>query len=275
MPATLTRPETLAVLAEGPSRLAALTEGIAPPLLRARPQPEEWSANEILAHLRSCADVWGGCIATIVGAVIAVLAVGAVVASRVHADGVAIPGATPTTIGPLTGDQFVSPQPIVSPLPYRTQAVAPLVGTAGQPADARVQTVALRGSPFSFHADGEWLCADANRGIDVNAFVCVKGPSQADTAFVHFAVWLCPGPCTGADRTRTGAAVRTSTPPFVARNPTLSVAEQTVDGTYHLDVDLVFAVGQENWVLELQAAGPGPDTAELQKLTNNIYGQTR
>jgi hypothetical protein len=28
-------------------------------------QPGEWSANEVLAHLRACADVWGGCISTI------------------------------------------------------------------------------------------------------------------------------------------------------------------------------------------------------------------
>ncbi len=27
-----------------------------------RPSPEQWSAGEVLAHLRSCGDVWGGCI---------------------------------------------------------------------------------------------------------------------------------------------------------------------------------------------------------------------
>ena len=26
------------------------------------PNPAEWSANDVLAHLRSCADVWGNCI---------------------------------------------------------------------------------------------------------------------------------------------------------------------------------------------------------------------
>ena len=30
--------------------------------MRAAPKPDEWSANEVLAHLRSCADVWGNCI---------------------------------------------------------------------------------------------------------------------------------------------------------------------------------------------------------------------
>lgn len=53
------------MLAATPPRLAALADGLAPEALRARPAPEEWSATEVLAHLRACADVWGGCIATI------------------------------------------------------------------------------------------------------------------------------------------------------------------------------------------------------------------
>jgi hypothetical protein len=57
--------ETLALLAEGPKRIAALTAGLTAAQLRTRPEPDEWSENEILAHLRSCADVWGSCIRTI------------------------------------------------------------------------------------------------------------------------------------------------------------------------------------------------------------------
>jgi len=34
--------------------------------LSTAPNPDEWSANDVLAHLRACADVWGGCIATII-----------------------------------------------------------------------------------------------------------------------------------------------------------------------------------------------------------------
>jgi hypothetical protein len=30
--------------------------------LHAAPGPDEWSANDVLAHLRCCADVWGGAI---------------------------------------------------------------------------------------------------------------------------------------------------------------------------------------------------------------------
>jgi hypothetical protein len=52
--------EVLSLLAETPTRLAALTDGLAPAQLRSVPGLDEWSANDVLAHLRSCADMWGG-----------------------------------------------------------------------------------------------------------------------------------------------------------------------------------------------------------------------
>jgi hypothetical protein len=57
--------EVLTMLAATPSRIAAATAGVEPALLQTRHGPDEWSANEVLAHLRSCADVWGDCIMTI------------------------------------------------------------------------------------------------------------------------------------------------------------------------------------------------------------------
>lgn len=59
----LTIEQVLTLLAAGPPRIAAATAGLAPARLHAPPNPEEWSANDVLAHLRACADVWGGCIA--------------------------------------------------------------------------------------------------------------------------------------------------------------------------------------------------------------------
>jgi hypothetical protein len=61
----LTTEQILALLTEAPPRIAALAAGLTPAQLRASPVPDEWSANEVLAHLRSCADVWGDAIATI------------------------------------------------------------------------------------------------------------------------------------------------------------------------------------------------------------------
>lgn len=55
----------LTLLAETPTRIRAATTRLPAERLHTPPAPGEWSANEVLAHLRSCADVWGGCIATI------------------------------------------------------------------------------------------------------------------------------------------------------------------------------------------------------------------
>jgi hypothetical protein len=62
---SLTIDQILALLAETPPRIAAITAGLTPAQLDALPAPDEWSASDVLAHLRSCADVWGNCIATL------------------------------------------------------------------------------------------------------------------------------------------------------------------------------------------------------------------
>jgi hypothetical protein len=54
-----TNAEILTMLATFPSRLAHLTEGLSPDQLEASPEPGEWSARDVLAHLRACADMWG------------------------------------------------------------------------------------------------------------------------------------------------------------------------------------------------------------------------
>jgi hypothetical protein len=55
----------LAMLAETPQRIATLTNGLTKVQLHTPPGNGEWSASDVLAHLRSCADVWGECIARI------------------------------------------------------------------------------------------------------------------------------------------------------------------------------------------------------------------
>ena len=63
---SLTIEQVVTLLAETPPRLAALTAGLAPAQLHTAPNDDGWSANDVLAHLRACADVWGGCIAAII-----------------------------------------------------------------------------------------------------------------------------------------------------------------------------------------------------------------
>lgn len=62
----LTREQVLAALAATPARIVALTDGLSPEQLRASPNHDEWSANEVLAHLRACADMWGNSIVAII-----------------------------------------------------------------------------------------------------------------------------------------------------------------------------------------------------------------
>jgi len=62
----LTIDQALTLLAEQPKAIAELTAGLPRARLHRSPSPGEWSLNDELAHLRSCADMWGKYIATIV-----------------------------------------------------------------------------------------------------------------------------------------------------------------------------------------------------------------
>ena len=53
--------QVLELLESNPRRLAGLTVGLSKQRLHAKPGAEQWSLNEVLAHLRSCSDVWGDC----------------------------------------------------------------------------------------------------------------------------------------------------------------------------------------------------------------------
>lgn len=65
MPAPLLTIEALmTALPAAPGRIAEVTAGLADEQLRLAPEPGKWSATEVLAHLRACADMWGRCIDT-------------------------------------------------------------------------------------------------------------------------------------------------------------------------------------------------------------------
>ncbi len=63
---SLTIEQILTVLEATPARIAEFTAGLTETQLQAAPRAGEWSINEVLAHLRSCDDVWGNSIATII-----------------------------------------------------------------------------------------------------------------------------------------------------------------------------------------------------------------
>ncbi len=63
---SLTIEQVLTLLAHMPPRIATLTAEVTSDRLHTAPTPDEWSANDVLAHLRACADVWGNCIEAII-----------------------------------------------------------------------------------------------------------------------------------------------------------------------------------------------------------------
>jgi hypothetical protein len=62
----LTIDQVLSHLAEQPKEIAALTAGVPRARLHRPPRRGEWSLNDVLAHLRSCSDMWGTYMATII-----------------------------------------------------------------------------------------------------------------------------------------------------------------------------------------------------------------
>jgi DinB superfamily len=63
---SLTTEQILTLLAETLPRIAALTADLAPAQLHTTLNHDGWSANDVLAHLRACADVWGNCIVAMI-----------------------------------------------------------------------------------------------------------------------------------------------------------------------------------------------------------------
>lgn len=57
--------QILTMLEATPQRLADLTAGIPAAQLLTPPAPGEWSARDVLAHLRACSDMWGQAIGVI------------------------------------------------------------------------------------------------------------------------------------------------------------------------------------------------------------------
>ena len=51
--------QTLAMLAATPAHFAVLTDSLPAAQLLAPPELGAWSARDVLAHLRACADMWG------------------------------------------------------------------------------------------------------------------------------------------------------------------------------------------------------------------------
>jgi hypothetical protein len=54
--------QILTLLSATPKEIARLARGRSDRQLHRKPAPDAWSARDIVAHLRACAEVWGGSI---------------------------------------------------------------------------------------------------------------------------------------------------------------------------------------------------------------------
>jgi hypothetical protein len=68
MAKTISIEQLLSMLEHSPALIESLTAGMSASQLRQRPSPDEWSANEVLAHICACADMRGGAIPKILAA---------------------------------------------------------------------------------------------------------------------------------------------------------------------------------------------------------------
>ena len=57
--------QVLDLLTKAPPQIAESTNGLTSAQLQTPPNQGEWSINDVLAHLRSCADMWGSAVQTI------------------------------------------------------------------------------------------------------------------------------------------------------------------------------------------------------------------
>jgi len=57
--------QILAILKDTPPRVAAVTDDLTAAQLHTASTQDEWSVNDVLAHLRACAEVWGNYMMTI------------------------------------------------------------------------------------------------------------------------------------------------------------------------------------------------------------------
>jgi uncharacterized damage-inducible protein DinB len=59
---TKSQAAAVTILEATPGRIATATQGRTDRQLTKEPAPDAWSVNQVLAHLRACADVWGASI---------------------------------------------------------------------------------------------------------------------------------------------------------------------------------------------------------------------
>jgi hypothetical protein len=187
-----------------------------------------------------------------------------------------IPAAAPTVVAELTGAPFTTPEPLIRPAPHRDSPRESLTGPMFVAQDGKVD-MKLRGLPFTFLTPRSWGCLAASVGVDAKAWRCIDesaGPArpQIDLVLRH-----CPDVCTEAQRAEVNRAMKHPPTYVAAREANIRFIERTVDGSYVMTVDRIFASsagGLKDWLIVIQATARPADKSTVQKIVNDIYSQT-
>lgn len=138
----LTIEQNLNLLAATPVRIAALSKVLPPALLLTAPEPAEWSARDVLAHLRACADMWGKCIILIL-----------------NQDHPTFKAVNPTTWIKQTDYLELEFQPSLQAFTSQRDGLLAVLTPAPHEAWTRTATVTGAGRPLerSLHTYAQWL----------------------------------------------------------------------------------------------------------------------
>jgi uncharacterized damage-inducible protein DinB len=137
-----TNEEILSMLAVTPSRIAELTRGVPKAKLLFSPASGEWSARDVLAHLRACSDMWGKYIVQIL-----------------NEDQPTIKAVNPTTWIKQTNYLDQAFQPLLEAFSAQRDELLAVLRPLPPKAWLRTATVTGAGRPRerSVHTYGEWL----------------------------------------------------------------------------------------------------------------------
>jgi hypothetical protein len=195
----------------------------------------------------------------------------------------AIPAVSPTVVPGLDGEPFVAAGhpigplgPSGDPVAHRSSALA-LVGAAYTNVKIpATQLMALPGVPFTFIVPETWGCQAALGTPTRTVHHCADRLAGSGGPGLDLDVERCPASCSEADRVAVEKRLHHQVRQFL--DPYVSLGAETTNGRYYLTVVDIFTVSPEEplgWIVVAQADSASADNQIVQRIVNDIYGQTR
>jgi hypothetical protein len=221
----------------------------------------------------------------LVTATVCALVAGAinVLAPYLTGDGSPIPAGRPVAVPTFDGDPFVSARNPIGPLDPSGDSLAHrpsdlgLIGAVYTDYTLRTQSMGLPGVPFTFIVPETWGCEESVVTPSHTVQRCADRIVERGAPQLELEVDRCPSGCSDADRAAVEKSLRHQVERFFP-DPYATLGTETVAGRYYLTAVDVFTVNPEEplqWVVVAQADSIPADAAIVQRIVNDIYGQTR